>query len=845
MKQAVAKKTKQDKKTYTFDEVYNASLEYFFNDPLPADTWSDKYAMRNKEGGFLELTPDDMHDRLAGEFARIDSEKYGLDFEERRAIYRNAMDHFSRVVPQGSPMMAIGNPYKIMSASNCVVIESPEDSIEGIMRAATELAQLMKRRAGAGLDISPLRPEGFSVNNAARTTSGCWSFADLFSYVTRMIAQLGRRGALMVTLDVHHPDVIKFATMKRDLTKVTGANISIRLSDEFLEAVENDTTYEQRWPCEGTPVFTQQVSAREVWDIIIETATETAEPGLLFWDRMVGRLPAHCYPQFKTISCNPCAEIALSANDSCRLISINLTGYVNNAFLKPSFDWKLFKQDITTAMQMIDNLVDLEIELIEKIQSACSGDEHAMWQRFKESGEQGRRTGLGTHGLADMLAQMNIKYDSEEAQNFCNKLYKTLRDTAYSTSIDLAEVRGPFPAWDWDIEKENEFIQDLPESIKKRMSKVGRRNISILTQAPTGSVSLLSKCGRFGRHNISSGVEPIFRTNFTRRKKINAHDGNIRIDFTDALGDNWQNYDVYHGNVLNYMETVWDEKFEDLQDSATQNRLKDLFKELPDMFVTSDQIDWQSRVKLQGIEQQYLCHSISSTINLPRGTTSDVVSNIYLESWKQGLKGVTVYVDGSRDGVLITEGSGNKIDPTKRPDKIVRLQAPKRPKVLDVDIYHLTRKGEKWIALVGLLNDEPYEMFGGYSSSIQLPKKYKKGKILRRSQGKYDLCIPIEDESLIIKDIIGTFNDEEMGWTTRLVSTSLRHGTPLEFLVEQLQKGAGLINSFNKVLARVLKKYIPDGKVSSSVTCDNCQSDNLRYQEGCLFCMDCGLDKCN
>lgn len=846
-------KTAKEKKTYTWNEAFAASKEYFAGDELPANVWANKYALRDPEGLFVEKTPADMHNRLAREFARIDKEKYGLDFEEHFARYRDAMEQFSRIVPQGSPMAAVGNPYNIMSASNCIVIESPEDSIAGIMQSGLELAQLMKRRAGVGLDISTLRPDGFKVNNAARTTSGAFSFADFYSYVTRMIAQNGRRGALMITLNVHHPDVEKFAKMKADLSKVTGANVSIRLTDEFLAAVEKNEEYEQRWPCEEgtTPVIRKKVSARGVWNVIIEMATKTAEPGLIFWDRMVKRLPAHSYPAFKSKSTNPCSEICLSAYDSCRLISLNLTGYVKNAFTKQAtFDWDLFKRDVHTATQMIDNLVDIELELIKKIQQVCdSAGEKELWEKLYKAGEQGRRTGLGTHGLGDMFAQLNIKYDSDEALAFSDRLYETLRDEAYTASVDLAEVRGPFPAFNWETEKDNDYIKDLPEPIRRRMAKVGRRNISLLTQAPTGTVSLLSKCGEFNRFNISSGVEPVFRNIFMRRKRINVNDGGARVDFVDDLGDKWQHFNVYHGNVLNFIEKTGLMKLEgiDLESEKVQNELNEVCKKLPDFFVTSDQIDWRFRVKLQGVEQLKLDHSISSTINLPKGTSPEVVGGIYLEAWKQNLKGITVYVDGSRSGVLVTsdEKGDKKVDPNVRPKNIIRMQAPKRPKELTAEIHQVTIKGRKWVALVGLLNGEPYEMFGGYSDLIHLPKRHKNGRIVRSGQGKYALHVPDGDEELVINDIIGTFNDPDLAWTTRLISTSLRHGVPLQFVVEQLSKGSDGINDFNKVLSRVLKKYIPDGVKAGTRCGANCSTPDLVYTEGCIQCKSCGWSKCN
>lgn len=1707
---------------YSYEETLEASTKYF-REKLPATVWADKYAMRDSENNLLELVPDDMHDRLADEFARIDHEKYGLDYDIRRKLYREALHQFSRVVPQGSPMSAVGNRHQVMSASNCVVVESPEDSIAGIMKSGTELAQLYKRRAGVGIDISTLRPDGFKVNNAARTTSGAWSFADFFSYVTRMIGQClsadttiltrkglkevknittddevwtkngwvkvvgfvknrkptvklttdygreiicskehvfhtilgekkveemitqdhpisciigegwegedielqnypyptweltnkssrlcltvevpqkldtelayflgysygdghigrnknknsnvsgnvislatsndwplirekliniiknifnydasvsprpgegcanvnlystliinhlekngllkqkagslvfpaclyrakseiifaflsgvfdadgdvstkkayrlrsickpfllsiqnvlmafgiptrisvedrtseeartrrlrnnekdlytlsvnggkaqakfynlmessvkvrsfplfakkrdfcrtvyttsdfgtragkhsyviddrqfitfttsdrlledtsatleprllqdyvasieeysseedvydlilesehlffanglyahnsGRRGALMITLDVHHPDVVKFATMKSDLTKVTGANVSIRLSDSFLEAVDKDADYEQYWPMEGPKQYSRMVKARDVWKVIIDTATKTAEPGLIFWDRMTQYLPANSYKQFRSRSTNPCSEISLSAYDSCRLISLNLTGYVRDAFTNPVFDWELFKSDIKLAVQMCDNLVDLELELIDKIKLVCDGeDEKNLWCKLWQAGHDGRRTGLGTHGVGDALAQLNVKYDSDEALDWVNRIYQTLCYTSYETSTELAKVRGPFPVWDWNVDKDNKFIQSLPEELQNKIKTNGRRNIAMLTQAPTGSVSIISKCGEFDRWNVSSGVEPVFRNFYIRKKKINPND-KARVDYKDALGDTWQEYPVFHPNVKNYLEKIRGFTFDvpdDQLDAATIQKLKD--EKLPDFFVTSDQIDWKQRVRLQGAEQAFIDHSISScitagqyvhtstglkliedlipkdlpeknfgsptealqtknhedvtvnidevynngdaecvevafdeghylkctknhkllvlneeyqtewkmagnltpfdyvvcrtalncfgdsqkyissvmgefsspllamrgntkevtlpkrmtrelarllgyllsdgsinengislsqvknnviddfiiliksvfncevsisydrrsdnlmavsansrilrdyfeylgltrdhstikvprvifecagrtqcaeflkgvtldgyvseeklvlhtttsrafaegtlmllnqfgisanfmtkppgehtfpggktystkesysvycgmdagakfadtigfaesrkteeieskfkrtsrklslgsvpnfglreaarvqllpkiksnqlynimhsatskwknefdlsretmkmfcdfgfdlpnqillsethifrkvssvteigvhptydlhikngnsyivndivshnTINLPKGTTSDVVGGIYLEGWKNKLKGITVYVDGSRDGVLVTE-STKKIDPTVRPDKIITMSAPKRPKSLPCEIHYVTVDGRRWTVMVGLFSGTPYEVFLGYSEQLQLPSKYKSGSLVKASKGKYQLHVGEGDDELVIKDVVSVFNNPQSAWATRLLSMSMRHGVPLEYLIDVLSKD-GRINDINRVIARVLKKYIPEGaKVTTSTSCQFCKGTNLRYQEGCIFCIDCGLSpKCS
>lgn len=823
-------------KTHTYNQVLEASSEYFHNNELAAKVFTDKYALRDNEGNFLELTPNDMHDRLAKEFARIDADKYKLNYDERFAVYRGAMDKFARICPQGSPMAAIGNIHQIMSASNCVVIESPKDSMEGILDCAKDLAQLYKRRCGVGVDLSTLRPEGTKVNNAARTTSGAWSFADLYSYITRMVGQNSRRGALMLTMDVHHPDVVKFATMKHDVTKVTGANISVRLSDEFLKAVENDKEYEQRWPLEGEPVTSKKVSAKEVWNIIVKSATATAEPGLIMWDNMIKNLPAHCYPEFKTISTNPCSEIALSAFDSCRLISINLTAYVKEPFTKNSyFDYGMFAADIAIAQQMADNLVDLELELIDRIRGACDSDvEKKLWSKLYKAGQDGRRTGVGTHGLADTLAQLCTRYDSNDSIETVDKIYKTLRDAAYEASVELARVRGGFPVYDWEKEQKCDFIKRLPKRIKEKMEQHGRRNIALLTQAPTGSVSILSKVGQFPSYNVSSGVEPVFRNSYVRRKKINHDDKMARVDFVDVVGDKWQEFKVFHSNAHNYLQ------FKGLGEDDTK---------LPNYFVTSDEINWNKRVELQGVEQTYIDHSISSTINLPRGTSPDVVGKLYLEAWKHGLKGVTVYVEGSRDGVLINKSEIK--DKSGRPLDLPISMAPKRPSDMACHIKKAKIHGEAWTLFVGLFNNQPYEVFGGLSKYVDIPSKYKSGKIIKNGKvdgiTTYNLIVGDGEDQMVIKDIANVFENANFGTFTRTISLALRHGAPVQYVVEQLQKDKHSdMTSFSKVMARVLKSYIQDGTQSSDKTCPTCSKENsLVYQDGCVVCMSCGFSKCS
>ncbi len=675
---------------------------------------------------------------------------------------------------------------------------------------------------GVGVDISTLRPEGMFVNNAAKTTSGAWSFADLYSYITRMVGQFGRRAALMITFDIHHPDVMKFITMKHDLTKVTGANISLRLSNEFLKAVDNDDDYELRWPVEGEAKIKSKIKAKEIWNLIVSSATKTAEPGLIMWDNMINNLPAHSYEEFKTISTNPCSEIALSKYDSCRLISINLTGYVLNAFTENCFfDFVKFTNDVKIAQKMADNLIDLELELINKIKSVCSTeDEVNLWHKLYLAGENGRRTGLGTHGLADALAQLRLRYDGEDGLKMIDSIYRVFRDVAYETSIDLASERGSFPVYNYEKEENCEFIKRLPEKLLIKMKKYGRRNIALLTQAPTGSVSLLSKVGNFNSYNVSSGLEPVFRLSYTKRKKISQGDKNARVDFVDVMGDTWQEFKVYHSNVDNYFSIFPDE----------------IGKDLPEYFVTSDKINWEKRVKLQGVEQQYIDHSISSTINLPKGTGTDVVSKLYLDSWKQGLKGVTVYVDGSRDGVLITDEekkSKNIID--GRPTSITPIMAPKRPKELQCDIHHATVKGIKWTVLVGLLECKPYEFFMGKSADLVIPIKYKNGSIVKAGKSNYNLHI--KDDDLIIKNIIKTSGDDESAWATRMISMSLRHGISVKYIVEQLSKD-GTIVDVNNVLARILRKYLIQNTDLNKEFCQKCKIGELIYEEKCKRCLN-------
>lgn len=801
---------------FTEEEVKKSTLEYFKGDELATNVWMTKYALKNKNNEFLEKTPDDMHRRLAKEFARIEKKFNKNSPLDEEKIYSYFKD-FKYIVPQGSPMYGIGNDYSNSSLSNCMVVDSPEDSISSIFDKGKELANLYKQRAGVGIDISTLRPEGAFVNNSAKKTSGAWSFADFYSYITRMIGQGGRRGACIVTMHVNHPDIFKFVTMKKDLKKVTGANVSVKITDEFMNAVEEDEEFTLKFPVDSDkPLYTNTIKAKELWDLIVKTATETAEPGILMWDSICNNLPSHEYKMTQCV--NPCSEISMSAYSACRLISINLKNFVSNAFLEDcKFDFKKFEEVCKTTMRLADNLIELEKEkLANLIEISNDSSEKEVWRKLYEDCDY-RRTGIGTHGLADVFLQMCAKYDSEKALKISDQIYSTLRNATYGESIKLAQERGTFKDFFWEREKENLFIKRLPKHIKELLKRYGRRNVSILTNAPTGSVSIISQ--------TSSGIEPIFRMIMTRRRKLTENE-DIKPDFIDELGDKWQEYNVYHHAAKEWKKIFNKEEFDSY-------------------FITSDQISWKKRVDLQSIIQHHIDHSISSTINLPKGTESKIVDSIYKRAWKKGLKGITVYVDGSRDNVLLEK--------KERKENFFLTTAPKRPETLECDIHHVTVKGEKWTILVGLMEGKPYECLGGLATYVDIPKKYSKG-FLKKNKFKtknntYDLKIGENGNEFIIRDIVKIFDDADYAAFTRMISLSLRHGAAINYIVEQLQKDKDAdMFSFAKCIARVLKTYIVDGtKVSSGLDkiCCQCKApDSLVYKEGCVMCQNCGFSKC-
>jgi len=800
---------------HTEEEVREATLTYFNNDELATNVFMTKYCLRDNEGAFVEKTPADMHERMAREFARIEEKFAGnaLTEEEILSYFKN----FKYIVPQGSPMMGVGNNYVNVSLSNCVVVESPCDNISSIVDAGKHLANLFKRRCGVGLDISNLRPENAQVNNSARTTTGAWSFADFYSYICRMIGQNGRRGALMISMDIRHPDIEKFITMKQNLVKVTGANVSVKISDEFMRAVENKQSFTLQFPVDSeSPTHTREVEAEHLWNEIIKSATSTAEPGLLMWDNIINNLPAECYKDegFRTLTTNPCGEIPLSAYDSCRLVSLNLKHLVRNPFSeKAVFDFNKLKEITSVGMRLSDDLVELEVEKLERIKEVCdTASEKELWDNLHTACINGRRTGLGTHGLADALARLGLSYDSGTAVEIVEKIYQTIRDTAYAESVYLAQERGAFPIFDWSKEKENSYIKRLPKNLSEKIETFGRRNISILTNAPTGSVSIMSQ--------TSSGLEPVYRNSYIRRRKLSHNEQDLEADYVDEMGDKWLEYKVFHHNVREYLTMFNTDK-------------------IPNFFVESADIEWAQRVEVQAAIQRSIDHSISSTINLPKGTDPQVVANIYMEGWKRGLKGVTVYVEGSRSGVLVEKGK----------ERFPHHTAPKRPLELPCNIHHTTIQGEKWVIMVGLMDGKPYEVMGGLSNLIEIPRAKAEGTLVKHPRktmnAVYDLQIGTNGDTVIVKDLVRAFDNPNHSAFTRMISLALRTGANIQYVVEQLQKDRDAdLFSFAKGVSRVLKGYITNGANASEKACSECKTEGLVYMEGCVTCKACGYAKC-
>ena len=816
------------------------AVEYFNGDELAANVFLSKYALRDESGNLLEHTPDDMHRRLAREFARIEA-KYPNPLSEDQ-IYGYLKD-FKYIIPQGSPMSGIGNDYQIQSISNCFVIEQPNDSYGGILFADQEQVQIMKRRGGVGMDISTIRPRGMNTSNAAKTTDGIGVFMERFSNSCREVAQGGRRGALMLTIDCRHPEVETFIDIKRDLRKVTGANISIRFTDEFMRAVEADSTFTLRWPVEKNPEeaeITKAVSAKQVWEKFVDAAWSSAEPGALFWDTVVDQGIVDCYHDegYRTISTNPCGEIPLSPYDSCRLMVVNLTSFVNNPFSeKPEFDFDEFGKAVYVAQRLMDDLVDLEVECVDRILEKIDKDpepdhvkkiERDLWHKIRAAGLNGRRTGLGVTGLGDALAALNLKYGSDNSIHMTEVIYSWLAKYSHYSSLVMAQERGAFPVWDYEKEKGHKYLNRVMEATNSlhpdaidMWKKTGRRNIALTTTAPVGSVSMLTQ--------TTSGIEPAFLLSYKRRKKINVNDGNTPADFVDELGDKWQEFTVYHH---------WFKKWMDATGKTNP-------EESPYWGGTANDIDWVKSVEIQAAAQKWIDHSISKTCNLPGDATRETVAQVYMKAWKTGCKGFTVYRDGCRTGVLVA-------DKPKDEPKIVQ-HAPKRPKDLQCDIHRANVKNgestESWMILVGLLEGKPYEIFCGLAEKVEIPKKAKTGILTKngRKDGvtTYNLKVPIGDDEVVFKDIASIFDNPTQGAFTRTMSLALRHAVPIQYIVEQVQKDkASDMFSFSRVTARALKGYIPDGTKPAGKSCPECSSTDLMYQEGCITCKSCSYSKC-
>ena len=853
MEQTLTIETKTERKVYTRDEAIKASLEYFKGDTLAAEVWANKYALKDSNNNFYELTPDDMHRRIAKEFARAESKfKNALKEDE---IYELIKD-FKYIVPQGSPMAGIGNDFQFVSLSNCFVIgnNNESDSYGGILKLDQELVQLMKRRAGVGLDLSFVRPKGSPVKNSALTSTGVVPFMERFSNSTREVAHDGRRGALMESISIIHPDSEAFIDAKMDEKKVTGANVSVRISDDFMRSAIDGKPFKQQYPIESKdPKFTKDIDANALWKKIIHNAWKRAEPGILFWDTIINESIPDCYADlgFKTVSTNPCGEITLCPNDSCRLLILNLYSYVKNPFTKDAeFDFELFKKHVKIAQRLMDDLIELEAEKIDKILAKIKSDpedeeikraEITLWTNIKDKCLQGRRTGLGITAEGDMIAALGLTYGTDAANDFADELHKTLKLSAYASSVQMAKERGAFPIYDSKKELNNPFLlrikQEDPE-LYSDMVKHGRRNIALLTIAPTGSVSILTQS--------SSGIEPVFMVSYMRRRKINPNDKNARVDFVDSVGDSWQEYPVFHHKFLDFLRA----NNYNVEEVINMNKeeIDKIIEKSPYYKATSNDVDWVKKVEMQGRVQKHVDHSISVTVNLPENISEEVVSKVYETGWRSGCKGITVYRDGSRSGVLISESE--KKEQAKQ-QMFADNNAPKRPKFLDADVHRFVNKGEKWIAIVGLMDGRPYEIFTGKEDDFVIPKSVEKG-VTRKTKtdgvSRYDFIINHKtDDVMIVEGLSKAFHVDYHNYA-RMISGILRHGMPLPFvvdLVDSLNLGEDLLTTWKAGIVRTIKKYVKDGTKAKNNNCSSCGAeDSIVFEEGCLKCKNCGNGKC-
>ncbi len=839
-------------RNYQYDEAYTASVAYFDGDDLAAKVWVSKYALKDSDGIIYEKTPDDMHHRIASELARIEA-KYPQPLSKEKIF--DLIKNFKYIIPQGSPMTGIGNHFQIASLSNCFVIGSgtQSDSYGSIMKIDEEQVQLMKRRGGVGHDLSNIRPKGSAVKNSALTSTGLVPFMERYSNSTREVAQDGRRGALMLSVSVNHPDSADFIDAKLEQGKITGANISLRIDDDFMKAVKADETYTQKYPIHSAnPKVVKEIPARELWNKVIHNAWKSAEPGVLFWDTIIRESLPDCYADlgYETVSTNPCGEIPLCPYDSCRLLAINLFSYVEQPFTtKAQFNFTLFKEHVGYAQRMMDDIIDLEIEkidaILEKIAKDPEGEEikateKNLWLKIRNKTIEGRRTGVGITAEGDMLAALNIRYGSKEGNAFSTEIHKTLALAAYRASVEMAKERGAFAIYDSAREKKNPFIQRLkaadPE-LYADLKKYGRRNIALLTIAPTGSTSLMSQ--------TTSGIEPVFLPVYKRRRKVNPNDQEVRVDFIDEVGDSWEEYLVFHHRFKQWMEI----NGVDTNKNYSQEEINSIIERSPYFGATSNDVDWLSKVEMQGAIQKWVDHSISVTINIPAEATEELVDQLYIKAWEVGCKGVTVYRDGSRSGVLIAADNKNQETATTANT----VFPTKRPQVLEADVVRFQNNKEKWIAFVGLIEGKPYEIFTGLADDeegILLPRWVNEGVIIKNrddnGKSRYDFQFKnLRGYKTTIEGLSHKFKPEFWNYA-KLISGTLRHGMPIENavdLISRLELDSESINTWKAGVARALKRYIEDGTQATG-KCASCGSEQVVYQEGCLTCKNCGSSKC-
>lgn len=843
------KKAEMDRKEQNKEEILKSCTEYFKGDTLAADVWINKYALRDGDKVY-ELNPDEMHRRLAREFARIEH-KYKNPLSEDD-IYELLKD-FKYIIPQGSPMAGIGNNFQVVSLSNCFVIGNPanSDSYGGILKIDQEQVQLMKRRGGVGHDLSHIRPKMSPVKNSALTSTGIVPFMERYSNTTKEVAQGGRRGALMLSISIKHPDAEDFIDAKMELNKITGANVSVKIDDEFMRCVVSGKPYKQQFPINSdNPSVIKEIDARELWKKIIHNAWQSAEPGVLFWDTIIRESVPDCYASFgfKTISTNPCGEIPLCAYDSCRLLAINLYSYVKHPFTpEAEFDFELFKQHVQKGQKLMDDLIDLEMEKIERILAKIESDpepegikrtEKELWLNIKMKCLEGRRTGFGITAEGDMLAAMGLTYGTDEATAFAVEVQKTLACSAYRSSALMARDRGAFPIYDYKLEENNPFIQRLKsadEELYSLMKQYGRRNIALLTIAPTGSVSICTQ--------TSSGIEPAFLVSYRRRRKVNPNDSEATISFTDEEGQAWEEY-----NVLHHKFAVWAEingyNVADLVHKYTDEQLQEVIAKSPYNNATANCVNWVNKVKMQGAIQKWVDHSISVTVNIPKETSEEVVDKIYQTAWESGCKGMTIYRDGSRNGVLVSGSSKNN-------NTFTETKAPKRPKKLEADIIRFQNDKEKWIAVVGLYEGRPYEIFSGKAASFVLPNSVEKGWVIRVKEednlpARYDFQFLDNDGYKVTIEGLSRMFKKEYWNYAKLISGILRHGMPITNVIELISKltlDTDSINTWKNGIARALKKYVKDGTIVEGEKCPQC-GGKIIYTSGCKQCSDCGWSKC-